>query len=92
MFLYVIASGPNSVKIGYSADPQRRLGQLQIGHEKILQVVYKEPVPVDKAPLLEKLVHKANNHKRIHGEWFALTPDEAISEIQFAIIRYSDDA
>jgi hypothetical protein len=91
MFLYVIASGPESVKIGYSSDPQRRVGELQVGHEKILQVVHKETVPDDKAPLLEKLIHQANRHRCIHGEWFNLTHEQAIGEVQFALIRYLED-
>jgi hypothetical protein len=91
MFIYAIASGPETVKIGYSANPERRLGELQVGHEKRLRIVYKEQVPEDKAPLLEKLIHKANRHLRIHGEWFALTHEQATREVQFAIIRYLED-
>lgn len=91
MFIYAIASGPETVKIGYSANPERRLGELQVGHEKRLKIVYKEAVPDKKAPILEKLIHNANNHLRIHGEWFALTHEQAIQEVQFALIRYLED-
>ncbi len=91
MFIYVIASSSNSVKIGYSAHPDRRLGQLQTGHEKKLEVVHKEPVTDKDAPILEKLIHRANRHLCLHGEWFNLTHEQAIQEVQFAVIRYSDD-
>lgn len=91
MYIYVISSGPETVKIGYSADPQRRLGELQVGHENPLRIVHKERVPEDKAPILEKLIHVANRHKCIHGEWFALTHEQATREVQFAIIRHLDN-
>jgi predicted GIY-YIG superfamily endonuclease len=91
MFVYVIASGPNTVKIGYSSDPQRRLKELQTGHERKLTLVHKETVTESEAPYIEKIVHVANRHKCLHGEWFNLTHEQAIHEIQFAIIRYSDN-
>lgn len=90
-FLYVIASGPKSVKLGYSKDPEKRLGQLQTGHEKTLEMVYKEAVPEDKAPILEKLIHQANRHNRLRSEWFNLTHEQAIGEVQFAVIRHLSD-
>lgn len=90
MFIYVIASGPNSVKIGYSADPSRRLRELQVGHEKKLILIHAEPVEAERAQLFEKLVHRANRHRRLHGEWFDLTHEQATREVQFVVIRYSD--
>src|SRR3981189_1702802 len=79
-FVYVIASGPRNVKIGYSIDPERRLAQLQTGHERRLSLVHKEPVPDQQAPLIEKRIHHANRHKYLHGEWFDLTPTMKRSE------------
>jgi hypothetical protein len=91
VFIYVIASSSDTVKIGYSADPQRRLGQLQVGHERKLQLVHTEKVDADRAPLLERLIHQANRHRCLHGEWFNLTHEQAIGEVQFAMIRYGED-
>lgn len=91
MYIYAIASGPESIKIGYSLDPERRVGQLQTGHERLLKLVHKEAVSAEKAPILERLIHQANRHKCLHGEWFKLTHEDAIREIQFAVIRYCDD-
>lgn len=89
MYVYAIASAPHSVKIGYSADPDRRLQQLQVGHERKLQLVYKEPVDNEQQALfLEQKIHNLNRHKKLRGEWFNLSHDEAILEIQFAVIRY----
>lgn len=90
MFIYIIASSPETVKIGYSADPERRLRQLQTGHERRLSLVHQEAVDSDRAPILEKLIHAANRHNCLHGEWFRLDHKQAIAEVQFAIIRYED--
>ena len=90
MFVYAISSSHNTVKIGYSADPERRLRQLQTGHERRLALVYTEKVEPERAPILEKLIHQANRHLRMSGEWFALTHEQAIKEIQYAVIRYED--
>lgn len=79
------------MKIGHSTDPERRLRQLQTGHERPLTLVHKEPVHPEWAPLLEKRIHHANRHKALRGEWFDLSHEEAIFEIKYAIIRYEDD-
>lgn len=91
MFVYAIASSDKTVKIGYSADPERRLRQLQTGHERRLALIHTEKVEPDRAPVLERLIHDANRHLRMTGEWFALTHQQAIAEIQFAVIRYDSD-
>ena len=91
MFVYAIASSENTVKIGYSVDPDRRLRQLQTGHERRLVLIHTEKVDTDRAPILERLIHNANRHLRMSGEWFALTHQQAIAEIQFAVIRYESD-
>jgi hypothetical protein len=90
MYVYVIASGPRAVKIGFSIDPERRVQELQTGHERHLSLVHKEPVSDIHGPLLEKLIHRANRHKTLRGEWFDLTHEEAILEVKFAVIRYTD--
>ena len=92
MYVYVIASSPHTVKIGYSADPDRRLQQLQVGHERQLVLVHQEKVGEIQAPILEKLIHRANRHKTVRGEWFDLSHQEAILEVKFAVIRYSDES
>ena len=91
LYVYVIASSPNRVKIGYSGDPEQRLIQLQVGSEKLLTLVHKEPVTPKWAPILEKRIHSANRHRCLHGESFNLTHEEAIGEIKFAVIRYEDE-
>jgi T5orf172 domain len=86
-FIYVISaneSGP--CKIGISIDPNRRLKQLQTGHEEILFVHHTEPV-ID-AKLYEGLLHKTMNYKRKRGEWFNMSVKESIDYIKFILIKY----
>lgn len=92
MFLYVICESENSssVKIGISSNPDRRVKQLQTGHESKLCVFHRETVDPAKAKPLETLVHRALSHKKIRGEWFDLSPHDAILEIKHTIIRYGD--
>jgi hypothetical protein len=56
-----------------------------------LSLIHKEPVSDQQAPLIEKRIHHANRHKCLHGEWFDLTHEEAIREVEFAVIRYADN-
>jgi hypothetical protein len=90
-YLYVIggsALGP--LKLGISADPDKRVSQLQTGHAERLQVFHREPVAAGKARLFERLLHRDLNHHRAIGEWFRLTVEQAIGHIQFTIIQYDD--
>lgn len=91
MYVYIIASSADTVKIGYSADPEKRLSQLQVGHERKLELVHKEFVGETQAPILEKLIHRDMRHRCIHGEWFKVTHSEAVLMVKFAVIRYGDD-
>lgn len=92
-FLYVIASvgatvGP--VKLGISSNPARRLKQLQTGHVEPLQCYHSEPIDATHVKSIEYLLHRDVGYKRLRGEWFALTVEEAIGHIGHTIIRYID--
>lgn len=89
-YLYAILAG-DKVKIGYSEDPHYRLSQLQTGNPVKLQLVHFEEVPTKKAKAIEKIVHLQNNYRKLVGEWFSMSKDDAISELIFARIRYEDD-
>lgn len=78
------------MKLGISADPDRRVSQLQTGHAERLQVFHREPVAADKARLLERLLHRDISYRRRVGEWFDLTVAAAIAHIRFTIIEYDD--
>lgn len=92
-FVYVIASdqSPNQVKIGMSRDPSRRVKQLQTGHATLLQVFHKQAFPAKNTRMIEQIIHKNLGHLKLKGEWFSLTVEEAIAEVEFALIRYGDE-
>ena len=90
-YLYVISSrdeGP--CKIGISSDPSARLKQLQTGHPEKLVLRYVEPVEPARVKIYETLIHRHMSYMRSHGEWFKLTVQEAILQVQWTIIHYSD--
>ena len=87
--MYVIASdaaGP--VKLGISADPDKRRSDLQTGHPEPLTVFHREAVDIERVRLYERLLHRDNNHHRFRGEWFRLTVVEAIAYVQLTLIEY----
>ena len=89
MFLYVIGAvedGP--VKLGFSADPDRRVNELQTGHCHALRVYHAEPVCPDKVRLFERLLHRDMRYQRARGEWYNLTVEEAIAQVRFTLIQY----
>lgn len=91
-FLYVICEGKDaqSVKIGFSVDPDKRVRQLQTGHASPLVVFYKEEIEAEKVRPLERIVHRLLSHRRQKGEWFSLNPADAVLEIKHAVMRYGD--
>lgn len=89
-FIYIISSN-TAIKIGFSKNPERRLVQLQTGHQDKLTLAHKEPVLENQEKYLEKIIHKNINHLRIKGEWFILNVEDAIKEIIFAKIRYENE-
>lgn len=91
-YIYVIAArleGP--VKIGFSANPERRLRQLQTGHAEALILHHTQAFEPKRAKLIERIIHKTIKHLRCHGEWFNIDVRTAIAEVTFALIRYEDD-
>ena len=43
-----------------------------------------------KVKFIEKQIHKVIAHKRTKGEWFNIDLNDAISEVNFAVIRYEN--
>jgi len=89
--IYVIGPAEGPYKIGYSGNPSHRLSTLQVGTTDFLHLHYREETETSKAKVIEKLIHRQLGHKRIRGEWFNVTLDEAISEVKFAFIRWEDE-
>jgi len=89
--IYVIAAdelGP--VKIGFSADPKRRLRQLQTGQATKLVLYHTEEFPATMIKVMEKQIHNENRYRRMAGEWFNMSVSDAIDEVKFAAIRWGD--
>jgi hypothetical protein len=91
-FIYVIgADKAGPVKIGLSVNPDKRLRQLQTGHPARLSLFHTMEVESAKVALMEKIIHKTVRPWRGVGEWFYLSVDDAIAEVEFALIRYGEE-
>ena len=90
MFIYVIGADDGPQKIGFSNDVDRRLGTLQTGNPRKLKIHYIVEVPEDQVRLVESQIHKENRRRKVSGEWFDLTPEEAIAEVDYGLIRWSE--
>jgi hypothetical protein len=91
MYLYVIEDSERSrVKLGYSQDPESRVGQLQTGNSSSLRLVYKAWAG-DRCGVLERVLHKEFAHHRVKGEWYNMPSDRAANYVDYVIIRYLDD-
>lgn len=90
-YLYCIAAAQHDrgpCKIGLSANPDRRVRQLQTGHPEALDVRYREPVPSERVRHYEQALHHDLSYLRRAGEWFDIDVATAIKQIQFTIIHY----
>lgn len=90
-YIYVIESDNGSVKIGFSKNPEKRVKSLQTGHDTKLKVVYKHEVPCDRARMVESYIHRENNYRRMKGEWFNMSVDDAIAEIKIVMMKYGEN-
>lgn len=88
-WIYIIGSESKPYKIGFSKTPEKRLKSLQTGFPQELKILHLEEINDDEVRNIEKCIHKENKLRRTHGEWFNLELNEAIAEVQYAIIRYS---
>jgi Meiotically up-regulated gene 113 len=91
MYIYIIGNAIDKQKIGFTNDVVTRLKTLQTGNPDHLTIHHFEEVPASRVRLLERKIHKELNHKRIKGEWFNISPNEAKLSLQHAIIRWLDD-
>lgn len=90
-YIYIISSKNSPVKIGITHDCEERLRNLQTGHSEKLTIHHRELVDKNKARILEQIIHKQLNYKRTHGEWFDISIDDAIKQVQWCLIRFEDD-
>ena len=82
MFVYFIQAGDDgSVKIGISADPERRLELLQGAHYEELVLLAYRPGTL----AMEKRLHSKFAAWRIRGEWFEADAPGLREEIDAAL-------
>mgnify|MGYP001165025595 CR=1 FL=1 len=90
-FLYVI--GPENegpVKIGFSKHPEKRLKSIQTGHPEKLILHHKTQFDQTKIRLVERKIHNDLSYKKVNGEWFNITPEEACDWLDYMLITYED--
>lgn len=90
--VYVIVEDGGCSKIGIADNPRSRLNGLQTSHPRALTLVHTKQA--DDARLVERVAHALLKGKRASGEWFHVTPEEAICAIDAAIelINAGDEA
>ena len=91
MFIYVIGPETGPQKIGITTDTNQRLRTLQTGYPETLYIHHFEEIDDKKTKRLETKIHRELNHKKLKGEWFNLTSQEAIEFVTYFRIRYEDD-
>lgn len=87
MYLYCISDGV-LCKFGYSVDPQRRLRSLQTGSSSQLQLVHCIAVLEDQGRVLERTFHREYAYRRVRGEWFRCSVQEAVAWLTWFEIHY----
>lgn len=66
VYLIAVKGDPLAVKIGYSVNPEARVGELQTGNPRELYLLAKMPGTLAD----EKAIHTKFKHKNLIGEWF----------------------
>lgn len=85
-FVYAIEDPTGSVKIGWSTNPDERLKTLRSARGIPLALVYVERADdCGVAFAIERECHAALSKRRMLGEWFQITADEARQAIKGAV-------
>jgi hypothetical protein len=89
MHIYVISDG-DSCKIGVAGDINDRISGLQTASPKKLNVGYRLKCKNSRvAYKIEKIAHKILSGKRLEGEWFSCSTEEAILSISEAVLEFA---
>lgn len=91
MFIYVIGNNENRQKIGFTNNPLRRLKTLQTGNPDKLYLHHFVEIPDEKKRIFERKIHSEISYKRITGEWFNISAEDAKLALDHAVIRWLDD-
>jgi hypothetical protein len=91
-YIYIIGSDKPPYKVGVSKNPQRRLKNLQTGHPYPLTIHSITETSTANNKLLESVIHRNLKHSRTNGEWFDISLERLKLEVEFVMIRYSEDS
>jgi len=83
--VYVIQSEYGPIKIGVSRHPPSRLYGITQGQPYSAKVVHSVSDPEIPATAIERAAHGLLSRQRRRGEWFDVTPEQAIEAIASAI-------
>jgi len=90
MNVYVIVSEGGFCKIGKANDPQKRVRELSTGSAFKLTVAYTFPLDSQNRCFdVERMAHDRLASKRMAGEWFNATADEAADAVRASIAAAS---
>jgi len=82
MNVYIIASEGGMCKVGKANDPSARMAALATGHPYKLMLAHVFPTTSDtEAYAVEQRAHSVLASKRMSGEWFNVTIEEAIAAV-----------
>ena len=77
-FVYVMGcADAECIKIGIAKDVGRRLALLQSGNPLEIKAVYSRGFDDKRASQVERSAHRHFKSKRIRGEWFRVSPNDA---------------
>ncbi|WP_286963561.1 GIY-YIG nuclease family protein [Methylobacterium sp.] len=75
--LYVIGSRRGPHKVGVSANPRKRLSQLQTGTASLLILKRTTATPIAEPEAVERYAHWLLRESAVRGEWFRVTEEAA---------------
>ena len=80
--VYAFEMQDSTVKIGVTQDAQRRIGEVEnVRCLDVLRVHATDFAPYDFMTKLEVICHKAFEERRVRGEYFDITFEEAVAEL-----------
>jgi len=79
-YVYVISAGEMHQKIGITTNINTRVATLQTAHYHQLTLLHF--VENECAAWIEARCHELLKHRRLRGEWFFMTREEAVSVVQ----------
>ena len=87
MYVYVVGPEIGPKKIGIAKNVRSRLSQYKTHNTQNVKLLFSINCPKDKAKRIEKSVHQALKERRVHGEWFNVSVEEAKAAIRDAAAR-----